>query len=167
MFGRAVDKTFNRVSVDGDTSTNDTILGLANGASGVAARDEADLALLEEALTAILGTVSHMLVMDGEGASKVIHISVRGARNDADAELVARSVGHSQLVKTAIYGATPTGAVSSQLWLQRRELRSRQGGPAPLRRGTLPPGPSGERRSGGNAGRIAQGQGYCCGHQSG
>ena len=104
MFGRAVDKTFNRVSVDGDTSTNATILGLANGASGVAARDEADLALLEEALTAILGTVSHMLVMDGEGASKVIHISVRGARNDADAELVARSVGHSQLVKTAIYG---------------------------------------------------------------
>ena len=104
MFGRAVDKTFNRVSVDGDTSTNDTILGLANGASGVAARDEADLALLEETLTAILGTVSHMLVMDGEGASKVIHISVRGARNDADAELVARSVGHSQLVKTAIYG---------------------------------------------------------------
>ena len=104
MFGRAVDKTFNRVSVDGDTSTNDTILGLANGASGVAARDEADLALLEEALTAILGTVSHMLVMDGEGASKVIHVSVRGARNDADAELVARSVGHSQLVKTAIYG---------------------------------------------------------------
>lgn len=104
MFGRAVDKTFNRVSVDGDTSTNDTILGLANGASGVAARTEADLALLEEALTAILGTVSHMLVMDGEGASKVIHISVSGARNDADAELVARSVGHSQLVKTAIYG---------------------------------------------------------------
>ncbi len=104
MFGRAVDKTFNRVSVDGDTSTNDTILGLANGASGVAARSEADLALLEEALTAILGTVSHMLVMDGEGASKVIHITVTGARDDKDAELVARSVGHSQLVKTAIYG---------------------------------------------------------------
>ena len=168
MFGRAVDKTFNRVSVDGDTSTNDTILGLANGASGVAARDEADLALLEEALTAILGTVSHMLVMDGEGASKVIHISVRGARNDADAELVARSVGHSQLVKTAIYGGDASwGPYRHSCGLQRRELRSRQGGPAPLRRGTLPPGPSGERRSGGNAGRIAQGQGYCRGHQSG
>lgn len=104
MFGRAVNKTFNRVSVDGDTSTNDTILGLANGASGVAARAEADLAPLEEALTAILATVSHMLVMDGEGASKVIHITVRGARDDRDAELAARSVGHSQLVKTAIYG---------------------------------------------------------------
>jgi len=104
MFARGVEKTFNRVSVDGDTSTNDTILGLANGASGVAAESTADLALLEEALTAILGTVSHMLVMDGEGASKVIHITVTGAATDDDARTVARSVGHSQLVKTAIYG---------------------------------------------------------------
>lgn len=104
MFGRAVEQTFNRVSVDGDTSTNDTILGLANGASGVPARDAADLATLEAALTDILGTVSHMLVMDGEGASKVIHIRVTGARTDEDARLAARSVGHSQLVKTAIYG---------------------------------------------------------------
>ena len=104
MFGRAVEKTFNRVSVDGDTSTNDTILGLANGAAGVAAESAADLALLEEALTDILGTVSHMLVMDGEGASKVIHITVTGAASDDDARTVARSVGHSQLVKTAIYG---------------------------------------------------------------
>lgn len=104
MFGRAVEKTFNRVSVDGDTSTNDTILGLANGVSGVPAESAADLALLEEALTGILGTVSHMLVMDGEGASKVIHITVTGAASDDDARTVARSVGHSQLVKTAIYG---------------------------------------------------------------
>ena len=92
------------MSVDGDTSTNDTILGLANGASGVVAQSEADLALLEDALTDILGTVSHMLVMDGEGASKVIHITVTGAGSDEDARTVARSVGHSQLVKTAIYG---------------------------------------------------------------
>lgn len=104
MFGRAVEKTFNRVSVDGDTSTNDTILGLANGASGVSAETAADMALLEGALTDILGTVSHMLVMDGEGASKVIHITVSGAASDDDARTVARSVGHSQLVKTAIYG---------------------------------------------------------------
>lgn len=104
MFGRGVEKTFNRVSVDGDTSTNDTILGLANGASGVEACSEADLALLEDALTAILGNVAHMLVKDGEGASKVIHITVTGAPNGSDARTVARSVGHSQLVKTAIYG---------------------------------------------------------------
>ncbi len=104
MFRRAVDATFNRVSVDGDTSTNDTILGLANGASGVAATSADDAALLEGALTDILATVAHMLVADGEGASKVIHIRVSGAANADDAELVARSVGHSQLVKTAIYG---------------------------------------------------------------
>ncbi|MDR2819674.1 MAG: bifunctional glutamate N-acetyltransferase/amino-acid acetyltransferase ArgJ [Desulfovibrio sp.] len=103
MFRRAVSKTFNRISVDGDTSTNDTILGLANGASGLVC-EGADLALLEEALTDILGVVSHMLVMDGEGASKVIHITVTGAADEADAERVARSVGHSQLVKTAVYG---------------------------------------------------------------
>ncbi len=103
MFGRAVSKTFNRVSVDGDTSTNDTILGLANAASGVVC-EGSELAVLEEALTEILGIVSHMLVMDGEGARRVIHIAVTGAADDADAERVARSVGHSQLVKTAMYG---------------------------------------------------------------
>jgi glutamate N-acetyltransferase/amino-acid N-acetyltransferase len=103
MFKRAADKTFNRVSVDGDTSTNDTILGLANGAS-VPIKTEADLTLFEESLTEILGSVAYMLVKDGEGAAKVIHITVRGACSDADAALAARSVGHSQLVKTAIYG---------------------------------------------------------------
>ncbi|MBO4312961.1 MAG: bifunctional ornithine acetyltransferase/N-acetylglutamate synthase, partial [Desulfovibrio sp.] len=59
---------------------------------------------LEGALTDILATVSHMLVMDGEGASKVIHIAVTGAKDDDTARIVARSVGNSQLVKTAIYG---------------------------------------------------------------
>lgn len=103
MFGRAVNATFNRVSVDGDTSTNDTVLGLANGASGVAASG-ADAAALETALTDILGQLAYMLVKDGEGATKVMHIRVDGAASDADAETVARTVGHSQLVKTAIYG---------------------------------------------------------------
>lgn len=104
MFGRAVERTFNRVSVDGDTSTNDTILGLANAASGVAAKTDDDLAKLQQALTDILAMVAHMLVRDGEGASKVMHIHVTGAVDDAQARTVARSVGHSQLVKTAIYG---------------------------------------------------------------
>lgn len=104
MFGRAVNRTFNRVTVDGDTSTNDTILGLANGASQVAAQSPEDLAALEAALTEILDKVSYMLVKDGEGAKKVIHITVKGAQSDKDAELVARAIGNSQLVKTAIYG---------------------------------------------------------------
>ncbi|MDR1776920.1 MAG: bifunctional glutamate N-acetyltransferase/amino-acid acetyltransferase ArgJ [Desulfovibrio sp.] len=104
MFRAAAGKTFNRVSVDGDTSTNDTILGLANGVAGVSVASGPDHELFENALTDILGKVAYMLVQDGEGASKVIHITVSGARDDADAERAARSVGHSQLVKTAVYG---------------------------------------------------------------
>ena len=103
MFGRAVNATFNRVSVDGDTSTNDTVLGLANGASGVTASGD-DAATLETALTDILGQLAYMLVKDGEGATKVMHIRVEGAASEAEAETIARTVGHSQLVKTAIYG---------------------------------------------------------------
>ena len=103
LFRTAVDKTFNRVSVDGDTSTNDTLLGFANGGSGVKAT-AADMAVLGEALADVLGKLSYMLVQDGEGATKVMHIVVRGAGDEADAERVARTVGHSQLVKTAMYG---------------------------------------------------------------
>lgn len=106
MFRRAVDATFNRVSVDGDTSTNDTLIGFANGASGVRAEGD-DLAVLEEALTGVLGDLAYMLVKDGEGATKVMHITVSGAASDADAEAVARTVGHSQLVKTAMFGRDP------------------------------------------------------------
>lgn len=104
IFDAAVNRTFNRVTVDGDTSTNDTILGLANGASGVRLESEADLRLFSEALTAILADVAYMLVRDGEGASKVLHIRVKGAKDDAEAQKAARSVGNSQLVKTAMYG---------------------------------------------------------------
>ncbi len=104
LFARCANRTFNRVSVDGDTSTNDTILALANGASGVSITDPADAALFEKELTGILRTTAHMLVKDGEGATKVMHIHVTGADSDKDAEQVARTVGHSQLVKTAIYG---------------------------------------------------------------
>lgn len=103
-FFTAVNKTFNRVTVDGDTSTNDTILGLANGASGVHLETEEDNAIFDKALTDILQKTAYMLVQDGEGASKVLHISVKGAKNDKDAEKAARAVGNSQLVKTAIYG---------------------------------------------------------------
>lgn len=103
LFRGAVDATFNRVTVDGDTSTNDTVFGLANGASGVSAHGT-DLTLLGAALTGVLDDMAYMLVKDGEGATKVIHINVAGARDDADAELAARTVGHSPLVKTAMYG---------------------------------------------------------------
>ncbi len=104
MFSRAVEQTFNRATVDGDTSTNDTVFGLANGASGIEASNSADLQELEAALVSILGKLAYMLVEDGEGATKVMHIHVHGAKSAADAELAARTVGHSPLVKTAMYG---------------------------------------------------------------
>ena len=103
LFARATEATFNRVSVDGDTSTNDTVYGLANGASGAAIAGR-DLEKLEAALTRILGSLAHMLVRDGEGATKVLRVHVRGADSAADARVAARTVGHSQLVKTAMYG---------------------------------------------------------------
>ena len=106
MFRRSADATFNRVSVDGDTSTNDSLFGLANGASGVSVRG-GDLQKLERSLTDVLGQLAYMLVKDGEGATKVMHIRVSGAKSDADAEKVARTVGHSQLVKTAMFGRDP------------------------------------------------------------
>ena len=103
LFQTAVDRTFNRVTVDGDTSTNDTVLGLANGGSAVTATRE-DMARLGQALEDVLGKLAYMLVQDGEGATKVMRIAVRGAVDADDAEKVARTVGHSQLVKTAMYG---------------------------------------------------------------
>lgn len=103
MFRRAVDLSFNRATVDGDTSTNDTLYGLANGASKVRVVGE-DLVVLEKALVRILSELAYKLVQDGEGATKVLRIQVQGAASDADAEKAARTVGHSQLVKTAMYG---------------------------------------------------------------
>ena len=103
----AVARTFNRVTVDGDTSTNDTVYALANGRAGVSAVSPADLALLGASLEDVLGRLAYMLVQDGEGSSKVAHIAVKGAASDADAEQVARTVGHSPLVKTALYGRDP------------------------------------------------------------
>ncbi len=106
IFVDAVNVTFNRVTVDGDTSTNDTVLGFANGASGVVldANHAQDMQAFQSALEDILGSLAYMLVQDGEGSTKVIRIEVEGAKNQEDAEKVARTVGHSQLVKTAMYG---------------------------------------------------------------
>ncbi len=98
--------SFNAISVDGDTSTNDTALLLASGASGaeVSSRSPAKFA---GAVADVLGELATMIVADGEGASKVARIVVRGARTQSDAERAARAVANSMLVKTAIYGADP------------------------------------------------------------
>ncbi|MGE4292749.1 MAG: bifunctional glutamate N-acetyltransferase/amino-acid acetyltransferase ArgJ [Desulfovibrio sp.] len=97
-------RSFNAVIVDGDTSTNDTALALANGASRVRAESAADRELLAQAVRDALFDLAYMLVEDAEGGTKVARIRVTGAQSDADAELVARAVGTSPLVKTALFG---------------------------------------------------------------
>ncbi|MCK4283066.1 MAG: bifunctional glutamate N-acetyltransferase/amino-acid acetyltransferase ArgJ [Candidatus Brocadiae bacterium] len=103
-----VDRTFNRITVDGDSSTNDTVLVLAGGASGAeVTADGAGLAEFEEALQAVLADLAIQIVRDGEGASVLIEVQVSGAADEADAAKVARAVAESQLVKCAIHGRDP------------------------------------------------------------
>ena len=100
----AVDRTFNRITVDGDTSTNDTVLILANGLAGNGPLDTGDFEGFEKGLTQVLGQLSTMVVKDGEGATKVIRIEIKGAASARDADKAARTVANSTLVKTAFYG---------------------------------------------------------------
>ena len=105
---RATDETFNRITVDGDTSTNDTILCLASGAPGAArVESEGDEAALETAIRTVLAELSESIVADGEGAEHRVRIVVEGAPSDAGAVDVARTVATSLLVKTALHGCDP------------------------------------------------------------
>ncbi|HEY0812421.1 MAG TPA: bifunctional glutamate N-acetyltransferase/amino-acid acetyltransferase ArgJ [Pseudonocardia sp.] len=99
----AVEPTFNRLDVDGGTSTNDTVLLLASGASGVAPGAEE----LADAVRAACADLCRQLQADAEGATKHITITVHGARSDADALAVARTVSQDNLVKTACFGSDP------------------------------------------------------------
>ena len=98
--------TFNAISVDGDTSTNDTLLVLANGASGIPI-EGSDHARFTGVLTSVCEDLARMIVADGEGATKVFEVTVTGARSNDDARKAARTVTISPLVKTAIHGADP------------------------------------------------------------
>ena len=102
--GRAVDQSFNRITVDGDTSTNDTVLLLANGMSEAGLGTEGNCRRFQQALDEVLLTVAKMIVRDGEGATKLIEVSVFGAHSAADARRVAGVVASSPLVKTAFFG---------------------------------------------------------------
>jgi glutamate N-acetyltransferase/amino-acid N-acetyltransferase len=103
----AVGASFNRISVDGDMSTNDTVLALASGASGARVDDEAGLASFTAALTEACVSLAKQIARDGEGASRLVEITVRGARDEAGAHQVADAIGRSALVKTAIHGGDP------------------------------------------------------------
>ncbi|MDH3199518.1 MAG: bifunctional glutamate N-acetyltransferase/amino-acid acetyltransferase ArgJ [Myxococcales bacterium] len=109
VLGQATDQTFNRATVDGDTSTNDSIYALASGAATARRIDARDAAAkrLGTALEEVLESLAKMIVADGEGAEHLVRIHVEGARTDADAVQIARTVACSQLVKTAIHGCDP------------------------------------------------------------
>ena len=105
-FAKLVDKSFNRISVDGDTSTNDMAVLLANGRSGAPEIQEGTKAhaIFSEALEYVLVRLAKMIARDGEGATKLVEIIVKGARTEAEALQAARAVANSNLVKTAIHG---------------------------------------------------------------
>lgn len=106
MLLRATERSYNRLSVDGDTSTNDTVVLLANGCSGVRPGPK-ELAAVEAGVAGVMETLAQKIASDGEGAKKLIVIDVDGAVNDADAARIARSIANSPLVKTAIAGSDP------------------------------------------------------------
>ena len=103
---KAVRRSFNAVTVDGDMSTNDTVLLLANGAAGVTPKGRG-LQLFQQGLNLVAERLATMLVKDGEGATKFIIVTVAGAPSDRQAEKVARAVANSPLVKSAVHGADP------------------------------------------------------------
>ena len=106
MLRSAADETFNVISVDGDTSTNETLRVLANGASGVRVA-AVDGPPFLDALTAVCMDLARAIVADGEGATKVFEVRVTRAASEGDARAVARTITTSNLVKTAVHGADP------------------------------------------------------------
>jgi glutamate N-acetyltransferase/amino-acid N-acetyltransferase len=99
------EKTFNSISVDGDTSTSDTVLMAATGQSGI--RIEKNDKIFSQELTSLMTDLAHQVVKDGEGASKFVEINILNAKNNSDAKTHAKSIANSPLVKTAIAGEDP------------------------------------------------------------
>jgi glutamate N-acetyltransferase / amino-acid N-acetyltransferase len=103
----AVDESFNMISVDGDSSTNDTVFLLANGAADVSLVNEADHLAFKEAVKMIAISLAQLIAIDGEGATKLVEVRVTGARDLDVARRVARSITISPLIKTAMHGEDP------------------------------------------------------------
>ena len=104
---KAANRTFNRISIDGDTSTNDTLCLLASGASALALSDKKVARLFEAALLEVCGSLSEQIVADGEGVKHVVRLRIEGAKSEKEADQIAKTIAHSPLVKTAWAGADP------------------------------------------------------------
>ena len=128
---RALPASFNAITIDGDMSTNDTLLLMASGAAGGRALSGRELSAFGEAVTSISSALARELVRDGEGATKLVTIEVRGARSAADADRIARQIANSPLVKTAFFGCDPNfgrivmaaGKAGVAMDLERLEVR--------------------------------------------
>jgi glutamate N-acetyltransferase/amino-acid N-acetyltransferase len=107
LLAAAADGSFNAVTVDDHTSTNDTAVLLASGASGAKVRSAADLKKFAAALEEVSRSLAYQIARDGEGATKVVVITVKGAKSDADARLMTRAIANSPLVKCAMHGNDP------------------------------------------------------------
>ncbi len=103
----SVETTFNRITVDGDTSTNDTVLVLANGMANNPELNHEAMEGFRAGLEQVMGDLARMIVRDGEGATKLVRVEVKGAVSAVDAATGARTVANSSLVKTACYGQDP------------------------------------------------------------
>ncbi|MGE5644356.1 MAG: bifunctional glutamate N-acetyltransferase/amino-acid acetyltransferase ArgJ [Acidobacteriota bacterium] len=106
MLANAVERSYHRISVDGDTSTNDTILLLANGASGIKPNAKERM-VFEEVLCWVMEDLAEKIARDGEGAKRLLTVHVHGARDNGEAATIARSIANSPLVKTAVAGCDP------------------------------------------------------------
>ena len=114
--GEAVSSTFNQLLVDGSMSTNDTVLVLANGASGVTVSSRAEVHALTDALTDVCSSLAEQMARDAEGATKIVRLHVRGARTVEEARRAARGVAGSQLVQCSFNGEDPYwGRILSEL----------------------------------------------------
>ncbi|MDM7460267.1 MAG: bifunctional glutamate N-acetyltransferase/amino-acid acetyltransferase ArgJ [bacterium] len=130
---RVADSTFNSITVDGDTSTNDMVIALANGASGVALQGDA-LTAFEQGLSRVCEYLAKRIVKDGEGASRIFEVRVQGAADSDAARRIARTIAESQLVKTAIHGGDPNwgriiaaaGRADAPIDVNRAELHLQQ-----------------------------------------
>jgi glutamate N-acetyltransferase / amino-acid N-acetyltransferase len=107
LLTKAANRTFNRISIDGDTSTNDTLCLLASGASGLALSGKKVARLFEAALLEVCGSLSEQIVADGEGVKHVVRLRIEGAKSEKEADQIAKTIAHSPLVKTAWAGADP------------------------------------------------------------
>ncbi len=103
VFAKVTDRTFNRIDSDGCTSTNDTVLLMASGASGI----ELSPKVLEELLTTVCASLSSQLIADAEGSTKSVSINVQGAASESDAVEIARACARNNLLKCAIFGSDP------------------------------------------------------------